>query len=182
MTVTTTTTRQAELDAMRTAARAEVHRRAARAAVGAIDPTGMANAVWSRQVADLVDDILDIFQLTVEQRAEIGPDLLRGVGDLIAHYAPPSSRAGLMAGLVETLQGSGLARRAARGAATRFGARLVAGAGIGGRAVGLVARRAWLVPLAIGGGTGVLYELLGRRCINQCHTYLSARLPAAPAR
>jgi hypothetical protein len=48
--------------------------------------------------------------------------------------------------------------------------------------LGMAARRAWLIPAALGGGAAAAYELLGRRCINQCDAYLRERIVKPAAR
>ncbi|WP_076068641.1 hypothetical protein [Sphingomonas montana] len=172
----------AALDAARDAARSEVHKRALKAGVKAAEPLGLATSIWGETVTDLIADIEDIFQLTPEQKAAIEPDLLHGLGDLISHYAPATIQAGSLATVMATLRGSSLARKAAGGiaarTATRIGGRVTRHAGFGGAAARAVLRRAWVVPLALGGGTGALYEILGRRCINACYDYLHARITA----
>ena len=173
----------AELDAARDAARSEVHRRAAKAGVKAAEPLGIASSIWGETVAELIGDIQDIFQLSAADKAVLAPELLHGLSDLFAHYAPAAAKAGTLASIAATLRGSSIARRAAGSVASRTAARIgtrVAGSGrLGASAIGAIARRAWVVPIALGGGTAALYELLGRRCINQCHAYLHARLSPA---
>lgn len=173
----------AELDAARHAARSEVHKRAAKAGAKAAEPLGIATSIWGETVTDLIADIEDIFGLTAAEKAELEPELLHGLTDLIAHYAPTAAKAGTLASIAATLRGSSIARRAAGSVASRTAARIgtrVAGSGrFGASAIGAIARRAWVVPIALGGGTAALYELLGRRCINQCYAFLHARL--APA-
>ena len=170
----------AELDAARARSRSQVHKRAAKAALAAAEPLGVVGSLWSGTLASMIDEIQDIYQLTPAQRAEIEPELLRGVADVLARYAPGWAPGSRMASIVETLRRSTLARTAAAGAATRTVRRL--GPGLAGRvAVGAgaaraLARRAWVVPLALGAGTTLLYELLGHRCIGQCDAYLRSRL------
>ncbi|GGE77606.1 hypothetical protein [Sphingomonas prati] len=172
------------LDAARDAARSEVHKRALKAGAKAAEPLGLATSIWGETVTDLITDIQDIFQLTPEQRTAIEPQLLHGLGELITHYAPATVKAGTLATVMATLRGSSLARKAANGvaarAATRIGGRVARHAGAGGMAARAVLRRAWVVPLALGGGTGALYEVLGRRCINACYDHLHAAI-ASPA-
>ncbi|HEX8446158.1 MAG TPA: hypothetical protein VF649_06040 [Sphingomonas sp.] len=175
----------ADLDAARTRARADVHRRAIKAGAKAAEPLGIASSIWGETVTDLIADIQDIYQLTPDQKAELEPELLHGLTDLLAHYAPTAAKAGTLASVAATLRGSSLARRAAASVATRaagrIGTRVARSGRFGASAAGAIARRAWLIPLALGGGTTALYEILGRRCINQCYDYLHARIaPAAP--
>lgn len=175
-----------ELDAARVTARSEVHKRAVKAGAKAAEPLGIATSIWGETVTDLIADIQDIYQLTPAQKAELEPELLHGLTDLLSHYAPAAAKAGTLASVAATLRGSSLARRAAGSVATRtatrIGTRFARSGRFGAGAIGAIARRAWVVPLALGGGTTALYEILGRRCINQCHAYLHARIaPADPA-
>jgi len=179
-------TTPAELDAARSIARGEVHKRAVKAGAKAAEPLGIASAVWGETVTDLIADIQDIYQLTPAQRAELEPEILHDLGDLLSHYAPTAAKAGTLASIAATLRSSSLARRAAGSVATRtatrIGSRFARSGRFGAGAIGAIARRAWVIPLALGGGTTALYEVLGRRCINQCHAYLLARIaPARPA-
>ncbi|WP_156678883.1 hypothetical protein [Sphingomonas profundi] len=161
----------AELDAARAQARGLVHRRALKAAGRAAVPFGFGHDA----LADLVDDIQRIFRLTPAQRAEIAPRLLTSMTDLIAAYAPPAIGAEAIAGLAARFGANPIARVAGRSFAGRLLRRVAAGRGL----LGTVARRAWVIPAALGGGAAAGYELLGRRCINQCHAYLRTRLPGA---
>jgi hypothetical protein len=179
MTITTL----AELDRARDRAHAEIHRRAVKAGAKAAEPLGIATSLWGETAADLIADVQDIYELTPAERAALEPALLRSLGDLIAHYAPAAAKAGSLASITALLRSSSLARRAAGGIATRaagrVGRRVARSGRFGASAIGAVARRAWLIPVALGGGTIALYEILGRRCSEQCHAYLHARV--APA-
>lgn len=178
MTITTL----AELDAARDRARSEIHRRAAKAGMKAAEPLGIATSIWGETVTDLIADVQAIYGLTPAQQAELEPALLHSLADLLTHYAPTAAKAGSLASIMATLKGSSLARRAAGGMATRaagrIGGRVARSGRFGASAVGALARRAWLVPVALAGGTLALYEILGRRCSDQCYAYLKAQLPA----
>ncbi len=162
----------AQLDAARDEARSLVHRRAGKAAMRAAVPFGFG----SDALGTLVDDIEAVFQLTPEQKADLAPKMLTGIGDIIATYAPAEIGAGALAGLAARLGTNPVARIAGRSFAGRFLRRIATGRGL----LGFAARRAWVIPAALGGGAAASYELIGRRCINQCHAYLRQRI-AAPA-
>lgn len=177
-----TITSLAELDAARDRARSEIHRRAAKAGMKAVEPLGIATSIWGETVTDLIADVQAIYALTPAQRAELEPALLHNLADLLTHYAPAAAKAGSLASIAATLNGSSLARHAAnmmaRRAVGRIGGRVARSGRFGASAVGALARRAWLIPVALGGGTVALYEILGRRCSDQCYAYLKTRIAA----
>lgn len=164
MAITTVT----ELDAARAEARSLVHRRALKAAARAASPIGFG----SDAVADLIEDVQAAFGLTREQKAALAPAMLTSFTGLAAAYAPAALGVEAVAGLTAQLAANPVGRIAGRMVGGRFVRRIASGRGLLGR----VARRAWLVPAALGGGAAVGYELLGRRCINQCYAYLRPRL------
>ncbi len=164
----------AALNDAREQARSLVHHRALKAAARAAVPFGFG----SDALGDLIEDIQRIFQLTPEQKAELAPTLITSVSDLVTAYAPAAIGAETVAGLTARLAGNPVARIAGRSFAARFLRRVAAGRGL----LGVVARRAWVIPAALGGGAAASYELLGRRCINQCDAYLRARIAPLAAR
>ena len=164
----------ADLNAARDRARSLVHHRAVKAAARAAVPFGFG----SDALATLIDDVQAEFGLTPTQKAEMAPEVLTSFSDLLAAYAPPVIGAEAVAGLAARLGTLPMARIAGRSVAGRFVRRIAAGRGL----LGALARRAWVIPAALGGGAAASYELLGRRAINQCYAYLRPRLPAfAPA-
>ncbi len=162
----------AELDDAREQARALVNRRALKAAARAVVPFGFG----SDALAQLVEDVQTVFQLTPGQRTALAPAILTSFTDLAAAYAPAALGAEAVAGLAARLGANPVTRIAGRSFGGRFIRRVAAGRGL----LGTVARRAWVIPAALGGGAAASYELLGRRCINQCYALLRDELAAHP--
>ncbi|TVV72208.1 hypothetical protein [Sphingomonas solaris] len=166
----------AELDAARAAARRMVHRRALKAAARAAAPFGFGRDA----LADLVADVQAEFRLTPTEAAELAPRIHHSLADLVAAYAPAALGAEALAELTAVARANPVAQAAGRfrgHLARRVIGRFVAGRGL----LGAMARRAWVIPAALGGGAAASYELLGRRAINQCYAYLRGRLETAPA-
>ncbi|MET0270701.1 MAG: hypothetical protein ABW173_09760 [Sphingomonas sp.] len=164
-------TNLAELDAARDRARSLVHRRALKAAGRAAVPFGFGHDA----IADLVADVQTEFRHTDAEKAELAPKIQTGLAQVIAAYAPGAIGAEAAAGLAATLASNPIARFASRRAGGRIVRRVVAGRGL----LGTLARRAWLIPAALGGGAAASYEVLGRRAINACYAYSRAKLDAA---
>ncbi len=161
----------AQLDAARDRARSLVHRRALKAAARAAAPFGFGHDA----LADLIADIQAEFRLTEAEKAQLAPRIHNSLSDLIAAYAPGALGGEAVAGIAAKMASNPVARFASRRAGGRVLRRVVAGRG----PLGALARRAWLIPAALGGGAAASYELLGRRAINVCYNFSRAQLNAA---
>lgn len=161
----------AELDAARERARRLVHRRALKAAARAAAPFGFGHDA----LTDLITDVQAEFRLTDAEKTQLAPQIQTGLIDLVSAYAPGALGAEALAGIAAKMASNPITRFAGRRAGGRALRRIVAGRGV----LGTLARRAWLIPAALGGGAAASYELLGRRAINTCYAFSLARLNTA---